>query len=90
MKSILNQLPDDEAILLMYLADELPPADRQKVELRLAGEEAFAAKLRRMSELRDFCQNSIRALDERESADHLESAAMRRATSQVPGAICSA
>jgi anti-sigma factor RsiW len=80
MKSILNQLPDDEAILLMYLANELPQGDRQKVELRLASDEAFAAKLREMSELREFCQNSIRALDERESADHLESAAMRRAT----------
>jgi anti-sigma factor RsiW len=80
MKNILSELPDDEAILIMYLADELPPADRQKVELRIASDSEFSAKLEEMSRLREFCQNSLRALDERESAGNLESAAMRRAS----------
>ena len=79
MKSILDQLHDDDAIVAMYLADELPAGDRQKVDARLAGDAEFRAKLHAMSQLRDFCQNSIRALDERDSAEHLESAALRRA-----------
>ena len=79
MKSILNQLPDDESILLLYLANELPPGDRQKVGQRLAVDADLRGKLQELSQLRDFCQNSIRALDEQESAGHIESAAMRRA-----------
>ncbi len=79
MKSILNELPDDESILLLYLANELPSGDRQKVEQRLAADGELRAKLQELSQLRDFCQNSIRSLDEHESGEHMESAAMRRA-----------
>ncbi|MGA3065887.1 MAG: hypothetical protein ABSF29_03465 [Tepidisphaeraceae bacterium] len=79
MKSMLKQLQDDEAILLMYLAGELPPGDRQIVEQRLASDEAFGQLLQSMSELQEFCQKSIRALDEQSPAEATESAAMRRA-----------
>jgi hypothetical protein len=80
MKSILDQLQDDQAILAMYLADELPPGDRRIIDQRLASSAELRAMLQEMSQLQEFCQNSIRMLDERESADHVESAAMRRAS----------
>ena len=32
MGSLLQQLANNEAILLMYVADELPPADRSEVD----------------------------------------------------------
>ncbi len=45
MKSLLPQLQDDEAILLMYVADELPPADRSVVERRLNTETSLRDQL---------------------------------------------
>lgn len=32
MSTLLNQLENNEAVLLMYIANELPPADRQEIE----------------------------------------------------------
>jgi|SRR5208282_89388 len=79
MKSVLKQLQDNEAILLMYLADELPPGDRQKVEQRLAAEEGLRQQLQALSELQEYCQKSIRAMDEQSGAEFSESATLRRA-----------
>jgi anti-sigma factor RsiW len=45
MTSILQKLDSQEAILLMYLADELPAADRAEVDRRLAAEPALRAEL---------------------------------------------
>jgi anti-sigma factor RsiW len=79
MKSVLKQLADNESILLMYLADELPPRDRQAVEQRLASDGELRRQLEALSELQEFCQKSIRALDAQSPADLTESATLRRA-----------
>ena len=49
MKSLLQQLENNEAVLLMYLADELPAEDRLEVEQHLAGDANFRRELDRAS-----------------------------------------
>ncbi len=45
MKNLLSKLSGNEAILLMYLADELPPQDRAEVEALLRQDGAFRRQL---------------------------------------------
>jgi len=63
MKSYLQQLENNEAILLMYLANELPAQDRAEVDEMLASD----AKLR--SELENLRQTYELAFDVLESLD---------------------
>ena len=57
MASLLQQLENNEAILLMYLADELGADDRREVEQMLRGDAGLAAEL---DELR-AAQNAVMA-----------------------------
>jgi anti-sigma factor RsiW len=63
MHSILQQLDNDEAILLMYLADELPPQDRAAVEARLAAEEALMSQLHNLRAMHESIGQSLTELD---------------------------
>ena len=45
---MIDTLSDDSQILLLYLADELPEADRQTVEQRLISEPALAGQLEQL------------------------------------------
>jgi len=63
MAGLLHKLENNEAILLMYLADELPEEDRQEVEQMLAKDPAFRAELARLSELHDMVAGAMRELD---------------------------
>jgi anti-sigma factor RsiW len=63
MRSVLSQLQDDQAILLMYLADELPAADRAVVEKRLATEPALRAELESLRITHARIEQSLSQLD---------------------------
>lgn len=58
MTSLLKQLDSDQAILLMYLADELPAGDRVQVDHRLAADPA----LRQMLEALRADQSAVHAM----------------------------
>ena len=61
--SLLSQLGGDECVLLMYLADELPPGDRTTVECRLAAEPALREMLEQMRSLHDDVSGVIADAD---------------------------
>jgi anti-sigma factor RsiW len=48
MSGLLKQLDDDQAVLLLYLGDELDARDRAAVEMRLAAEPRLAMELDRL------------------------------------------
>jgi hypothetical protein len=52
MASLLNKLGSNEAVLLMYLADELPPEDHADVQQMLASDEALRDQLQSLRQLR--------------------------------------
>ncbi len=68
MRSILEQLDSNESILLMYLADELPAADRLEIDKRLAADEALRAQL---EQLRGAHQTITQALTTVDAAQPL-------------------
>jgi ferric-dicitrate binding protein FerR (iron transport regulator) len=76
---LLDQLEDKEAILLMYLAEELSPAERQEVDQMLAADPDFARQLQGLSQLQDSTQQAVKALDNSEPAEASQSA-LRRAS----------
>jgi len=53
MSNLLHELENNEAILLMYLAGELPEEDRIEVEQMLAGDPALRAELAELAALQD-------------------------------------
>jgi anti-sigma factor RsiW len=64
MASLLQQLENNEAILLMYLADELGADDRREVEQMLAGDATLAAELERIRAAQDAVMSAIGAMDQ--------------------------
>jgi anti-sigma factor RsiW len=54
---------DDQAILLLYLTDELTPDDRAAVEARLAAEENLRAELDNLRSAHDSVARGLAALD---------------------------
>jgi hypothetical protein len=64
MKSYLQQLENNEAILLMYLAGELPDADRQEVEQMLASDSALRHELEIMRQTQQLAFDALDSLDE--------------------------
>lgn len=63
MRSLLDELVTNEAILLMYLADELPDGDRAAVETRLASDESLRADLARLRDAQETVACALRRLD---------------------------
>ena len=70
MKSVLNQLENDEAILLMYVADELPAMDRAAVDRRLIAESSFREQLESIRHLQDSTVSSLRDMDAQRTVGH--------------------
>jgi len=62
MASILEQLDSDESILLMYLARELPEAQRLKVEQRVAAEPALRAKLEELGAMHESLSGALESV----------------------------
>lgn len=66
MASHLQQLENNQAILLMYLADELEAEDREEVEQLLTSDAGLRAEL---EQLRQSQQEVLSALDELDQGD---------------------
>lgn len=63
MDSLLQQLENNEAILLMYLADELPASDRVAVEQMLKNDANLAAELESLRRTQAGLEQSLRRAD---------------------------
>jgi anti-sigma factor RsiW len=63
MHADLEQLDNDDALLLMYLWQELPEAERVRVEQRLAGEPELRWRLEALRETRQMVSEAMRSLD---------------------------
>lgn len=77
MSSFLEQLGDNEAVLLMYLAGELAARDRAAVERRLAGDADLRAALDRLRALDSAVYAGLGRLDAVDPLPVDESAAVR-------------
>ncbi len=64
MTSFLQQLENNEAILLMYLADELPPQDRAEVEQMLASDAGFRGELEILRQTQQLAYDALETLDD--------------------------
>jgi hypothetical protein len=63
MKSHLQDLENNEAILLMYMADELPRADRLEVEQMLASDAGLRGELEILRQTQQLAYDSLQTLD---------------------------
>jgi hypothetical protein len=63
MKSYLHQLENNEGILLMYLANELPPADRAEVDEMLASDPNLRTELEILRQTEELAFDAIKSLD---------------------------
>jgi hypothetical protein len=63
MSSILNELENDEAVLLMYLAEELSASDRAEVQQRLDSEPSLRASLTVLREAQITVNRALDSLD---------------------------
>ncbi len=76
---MIESLENNEVVLLMYLANELPPVDRAEVTQMLASDANLRATLRQLESAHDGIEKGLRRLDA--SAHHAasaEDAAVRR------------
>jgi anti-sigma factor RsiW len=77
MPNLLQQLENNEVVLLMYLADELPAVDRAEVEQMLAGDASLREKLEELRAAHTAVLNAVQELD-RQSPPLSEAAAVRQ------------
>jgi anti-sigma factor RsiW len=61
-------LDNDEQRLLLYMASELPPAQRAELDRRLTDEPQLAAKLEELSSIHAGIERDLKQLDRRSSA----------------------
>ena len=78
MTSLLHNLENNEAILLMYLADELSADDRAEVEHMLGSDAGMRTELERLRALRDETVTAIGAVDAGTRLPVNEGVAVRR------------
>jgi hypothetical protein len=78
---VLQQL-NNEAVLLMYLADELPADDRAEVDHVLATDPAFRAELNRLTQAQELFETGMARLDAAQPLPG-ELAAVRRITAAM-------
>jgi hypothetical protein len=77
--SLLEQLENNEAVLLMYLAGELPAQDRAEVEQLLATDASLRRELEALSAAHGRVASAIRDLDVAECPPVCDDAAVRQA-----------
>ncbi len=77
MKSLLHTLNDNEAVLLMYLFDELPADDRVEVEGMLLTDSTLRAELQHLEVVHATVTDAIKLSDGRLSSPRSEAAARR-------------
>src|SRR5829696_4788295 len=63
MRSLLDHLDSPDAVLLMYLADELPGEDRARVERMLADDGALRDQLERLRAAQDAVAGALALAD---------------------------
>ncbi|WP_428939325.1 hypothetical protein [Fontivita pretiosa] len=68
MHADLEQLDNDEALLLMYLWQELSEAERARVEQRLASEPELRWRLEALRETQQMVSEAMRSLDSAQAA----------------------
>ena len=78
MANLLQQLENNEAILLMYLAGELPPEERAEVEQMLSDDAGLRAALEQLRGAQDAFASEIAALDRSSRLPAPESVAVRQ------------
>ena len=78
MTSLLHQLENNEAILLMYVADELSAEDRAEVEQMLSSDAGMRAELERLVAVREAAIAAIASADEATRLPVGENVAVRR------------
>jgi anti-sigma factor RsiW len=82
MQSALDQL-DDQAILLLYIADELSQEDRSAVEARLGAEENLRAELENIRGAHSSVMQSLAGLDAQRPIAVRTAAAQRNVLRQL-------
>jgi len=83
MFSQLKKISDDRGILLLYLADELSPGDRQLIQQRLAVEAPLAAQLAELQAAHGAFMDAMNTLDAATPPPVPELAAMQRANRAI-------
>ena len=83
MTSLLHQLENNEAILLMYVADELSAEDRADVEQQLATDAGLRAELERVRALQTSSFATLGEVDANTRLPVSENVAVRRAARMI-------
>lgn len=78
MKSFLQYLESNEAIALMYAADELSSEDRAEVEHKLASDDNLAQELRQILQSQKAFSNIMQRLDRAQRLPISQAAAVRQ------------
>src|SRR4051812_16749606 len=78
VSNLLQQLGSTEAVLMMYLSDELPAEDRAEVERRLAADPAMRAQWDRLREAHAAFAAAMPALDRATRLPAPEAVGVRR------------
>jgi hypothetical protein len=79
MANLLQQLQSDEAVLLMYLADELPETERAEVEKRLSDSQELRDKLAELAAAQETVFSAMKKLDAQTAMPLAQPAAVRQA-----------
>ncbi len=64
MSSLLEQLANNESVLMMYLAGELPPEDAAEVEHLLTSDAGLRAELQALRQAQDLVTDQLRQADQ--------------------------
>ncbi len=80
MRSLLEQLQNNESVLLMYLAGELPPEDHAEVEQLLATDGGMRRELVKLREAHVGVIDALAAMDRAEPAPIAPAVASRQAS----------
>jgi anti-sigma factor RsiW len=78
MGTLLQQLQNNQALLVMYLADELEPEDRADVEQRLAADAGLRADLTQLQEAQNVVTKLLQQMDENSALPATADVASRR------------
>jgi hypothetical protein len=79
MASLIHEIENNEALLLMFISGELPAEDRAEVEQMLAGDAGLRDELARIVSAYDFAMDSLATLDADRTAIPGENHAIRQA-----------